>query len=755
MSSSPTYRPQKQIDQASWLVRRVAPEGAGARRLASLALFGILVVGILIGLLYLTWASDALTLKAGQIADRTIKAPRTATFVSQTRTDEQRQEAYDDARNVVLTTDQSVEPNQLAALRQSLSAIATVRQSQLVSLSGTPTLSPSRPADTSQAVDRVRASVDGLTASQAETILNLSDSSWSRVKDESQRLLQAAFSDQISPENVASVKEHLADRVSLLLSRNERSSSLALAQPFVRANQQIDDAKTKAAREAAAAAVQPVQVTVQQGQVIVRDGDPVTKDIVEKLEYFHLLAPTETWQQFAGVAGLLAVLTLAFILYLYRVPTGLWQGRQLLLIGIVVVVPVVAGRFFISHTDLRYMFPTAAAVMLLAILLDFQVAVVAGGVISLYLGIINGASYEVAFVTFIACLAGAALIWRAERTLTFVWAGGAVALATAASALLFGLMDRDLSAMQAGNLLLDGAINGVLSASITFLSFSLFGRLFGITTHLQLLELAHPNQPLLYRLAREAPGTYHHSIVVSNLAESAVEAVGGDPLFARVAVLYHDVGKVLRPSFFVENQANRANVHDALDPHTSARIILEHVTDGVRLARKARLPRPIIDVIQQHHGTTLIRYFYMQAVNSGEAVDEGEFRYPGPKPQTKESGIIMLADGVEAAVRSASQSGRLYETSSNGNGSVSSQSGKLGEIVDGVIRERLEDGQLDECDLTLRQIEQIRQTFIAILEGIYHPRIEYPELRKVDGQAVAPVEAAGQRPAEAAAESSS
>jgi putative nucleotidyltransferase with HDIG domain len=284
-----------------------------------------------------------------------------------------------------------------------------------------------------------------------------------------------------------------------------------------------------------------------------------------------------------------------------------------------------------------------------------------------------------------------------------------------------------------------------MAASLTFLTFSVLGRIFGITTHLQLLELAHPNQPLLYRLAREAPGTYHHSIMVSNLAESAVETVGGDPLFARVAVLYHDIGKVLRPSFFVENQANRANVHDALDPRTSARIIQEHVVDGVRLARKAHLPQSIIDIIQQHHGTTLIKYFYTEALNAGEDVDEAEFRYPGPKPQTKEAGVIMLADGVEAAVRAASQSGKLYEeTTESQDGQNVRRAARLQQVVDSVIKARLDDGQLDECDLTLKQIEQIRRSFIKILEGIYHPRVEYPELKvpvaKPQASAPSPIE---------------
>jgi putative nucleotidyltransferase with HDIG domain len=383
--------------------------------------------------------------------------------------------------------------------------------------------------------------------------------------------------------------------------------------------------------------------------------------------------------------------------------------------------------------------------MLLSVLLDFQVSVVCAGFLALYLGIVGGIAFDITFYAFLSGIAGAAVIWRAERTMTFLWSGLAVSLATLLSAVLFSLVHGSFSVMGSGSLLYSAVANGGMAASLTFLTFSVLGRIFGITTHLQLLELAHPNQPLLYRLAREAPGTYHHSIMVSNLAESAVETVGGDPLFARVAVLYHDIGKVLRPSFFVENQANRANVHDALDPRTSARIIQEHVVDGVRLARKAHLPQSIIDIIQQHHGTTLIKYFYTEALNAGEDVDEAEFRYPGPKPQTKEAGVIMLADGVEAAVRAASQSGKLYEeTTESQDGQNVRRAARLQQVVDSVIKARLDDGQLDECDLTLKQIEQIRRSFIKILEGIYHPRVEYPELKvpvaKPQASAPSPIE---------------
>ncbi|MEZ4571945.1 MAG: HDIG domain-containing protein [Thermomicrobiales bacterium] len=213
--------------------------------------------------------------------------------------------------------------------------------------------------------------------------------------------------------------------------------------------------------------------------------------------------------------------------------------------------------------------------------------------------------------------------------------------------------------------------------------------------------------------------------MVSNLAEAAASAVDADPLFTRVAVLYHDIGKMEHPTFFIENQANIGNVHDGLDPHVSAQIIIDHVRDGVRLAKKHRLPGSVVDVIAQHHGTTRVEYFYRRAANANEDVDPADFTYPGPKPQTRESAIIMLADSVEAAVRSMAQSGRLFENLTDGD--RKSESDRLIEFVHGIVQSRVDRGQLDECNLTFSDVRKIESSFIQILEGIYHPRLEYPE----------------------------
>jgi putative nucleotidyltransferase with HDIG domain len=235
-----------------------------------------------------------------------------------------------------------------------------------------------------------------------------------------------------------------------------------------------------------------------------------------------------------------------------------------------------------------------------------------------------------------------------------------------------------------------------------------------ITTSLQLLELGRPTHPLLSELLMKAPGTYHHSLMVGNMAEQAAQAVGANPLLARVGAYYHDIGKMLRPYFFAENQTNGENPHDRLDPETSAQIITSHVKDGLQLAKKYGLPNEIQDFIPQHHGTAMSSYFYHQACaqNGGSPqADKTRFRYPGPRPRTREAAILMLADEAEAASR-ANRPRSVEE---------------IDELVDGLIQNRVRDGQLDDSDLTLRDLQKVKETLVAVLQGSYHPRIKYPE----------------------------
>ena len=332
-------------------------------------------------------------------------------------------------------------------------------------------------------------------------------------------------------------------------------------------------------------------------------------------------------------------------------------------------------------------------------------------------------------------MVGVFLVRRGERTLHFLTAGAVVALVIGLAQSVFRLTISGGSTLeQYFPIAISSAMNGLLSAMLALGLYNLVGHLADVVTPLQLMELAHPAQPLLRKLIREAPGTYYHSIAVGNLAESAAEAIGADALLLRVAAYYHDIGKTIRPYFYTDNQSDRENVHNDLDPHTSAEIICEHVTEGEKMAKSAGLPRQIVEFIPSHHGTSVIRHFYQLALQQQDSVSIDDYRYPGPKPRTREQGILMLADSVEATVRSKAQNGKIISSRdehANGNGHRQNGMQTLEELVSGIIDERIHSGQLDECDLMVRDIARIRHAFISTLQGIYHPRVDYsPQLVK-------------------------
>ena len=278
---------------------------------------------------------------------------------------------------------------------------------------------------------------------------------------------------------------------------------------------------------------------------------------------------------------------------------------------------------------------------------------------------------------------------------------------------IFRLLAHEANVQFLAQSLVAGAAAGALAGLLAFGSLFVLGQIFGITTSLELIDLARPTHPLLQKLLLDAPGTYHHSLIVSQLAEQAAQRIGADALLVRVAAYYHDVGKTSDPQSFVENQLDGINIHDTLEPKTSATMVMDHVARGVALAKKYRLPGRLRDFIPQHHGTTLAAYFHRKAIKADSAVsiDEKDFRYEGPKPQSREAAILMLADGVEATTRAE------RPTSPE----------QIRTIVDRIVNERIRDGQLDECDLTLHDVDQIRQAFFGVLQGLFHPRVKYPE----------------------------
>ena len=418
--------------------------------------------------------------------------------------------------------------------------------------------------------------------------------------------------------------------------------------------------------------------------------------------------------------------------WLWRFRPEYWaRSRTLILIGLIFVVAILAVKLPGGRAWLPYAIPTAAAGMLLTLLLDSSVGIVTVAFLAVLAGPVSGSSVEMTAYVFLGGFAGILAIRKGERQHFFVQAGLAVAFAEIAVVGAFALMGQhDMTGMlQLGAAALGGAL---IATVITLGSFSLLGNLFGILTSSQLLELVNPTQPLLRRLLTETPGTYHHSLMVGNLGERAASSIGADPLLVRAAAYYHDIGKLANPIAFIENQASGDNLHDQLDPADSATILKQHVPDGIDLANKARLPQPLIAFIPQHHGTAVMGYVYGKAREAAAApfggektaagmaaadeVDRRRFRHAGPKPQSREAAILMLADGVEASVRSLS----------------SRDEATIRAMVSQIIQERLGDGQLSECDLTIRDLEKIHEAFVGQLLGMYHQRIAYPQNKVVE-----------------------
>ena len=530
-------------------------------------------------------------------------------------------------------------------------------------------------------------------------------------------------------------RSNLAGLVLGGLQASERQLVAELVAPGLSANSSYSAALTTEARMQAAAGVAVVSVTLSQGQTIVRKGDPIGALELEKIQAFGL---TDARLDFARLAGwaLLAILIVGLVLaWIWRFRPTLWHRTNvLLLIGLLLVFTTLALKLTAGRSVLPFFVPTAAAGILIAILLDASAAVMLTAVIAVIGGAVNGNSLEVTAYIFLGGMAGIVAVRRGDRLNAFVQAAVAIFVVNALVVSTFSLLgERDIT----GVLQLYGAsaASATGSAVAAVGSFAVIGNLFGILTVFQLLELANPSQPLLRRLLIETPGTYHHSIMVGNLAERAAEAIGADPLITRVAAYYHDVGKLANPTAFIENQASGDNVHDDLDPDVSAAILKEHVGDGIEIAYRAHLPKPLIAFIPQHHGTALLSYFHAKAreeaaapyggletadgEKAADAIDQRTYRHNGPKPQSREAALLMLADGVEASVRSLS----------------SRDEPAIRAMVNRIIDERLKDGQFDECDLTLRDLERIREAFVSQLLGMYHQRIAYPQSKIVELEA--------------------
>ncbi len=391
--------------------------------------------------------------------------------------------------------------------------------------------------------------------------------------------------------------------------------------------------------------------------------------------------------------------------------------RLFLNLGLLLALIVFTTHAINVYTQIDVIYIPAAAVAMLVILLykDIQLAFLTAFVTCSLIGLIIGSNFPLMMTFFIGSMTGVYTIKDARTRDDVIKAGLFVGIMQALCGVLFNpsaelLLTRDFVTHYIGGLVL----NGIIAAGLVLLTSRIFEWLFGVLTNFSLLELSDFNQPLLKRMVLEAPGTYHHSLVVSNLSEAAADAIAADTLLTRVGAYYHDIGKMVKPEYFTENQMVSGNRHDNLEPSMSRLVILNHIKEGVELAKRYKLNQNIVDFIEQHHGTGLIHFFYRKALESAadeEEVDEMNFRYAGPKPQMRETAIVLLADSTEGAVRSLDDPNPK----------------KIDEVVRKIMNNKFIDGQLDESGLTLKELETVRATFTRVLSAMYHSRIKYPD----------------------------
>ena len=554
-----------------------------------------------------------------------------------------------------------------------------------------------------------------------EGIVGLNDQHWQAVQQEAIAVLEQVMRNTIRDDRLEEARRGVPSLVSLSLPEDQAAIVAELVAAFVVPNSFYNEAQTEAARESARQAVSPLSRSYQAGETVVQRGQIITETALEALQKLGLVQPRDPWKPLVSVAALVFLEMAFLVFYLRRNSKLLIDLRGLAVIACLFLLFLAGARLLTADLlTLAYVFPLAAYSLTIAALFGANPALVTSLLLAILASYGRADALLLMLYYILGGFFGIMLLGKAQRIISFFWAGLAVAGSGALVTIAFTLTDPTADILSIATLCGAALLNGIASASLALLLQFFLAQLLGMTTALQLMELSRPDHPLLQLLLRNSPGTYQHSLQVANLAEQAAEAISADTLLTRVGAQYHDIGKSINPMFFIENQVQgNNNPHETLEPLESAQIIIRHIPEGVALARRHRIPERIQDFIREHHGTMIARYQYHNAVKAAggdeSKVDQELFRYPGPAPRSRETAILMLADGAEARVRAE----RPQDEPA------------MKEVIKSVIQNRLSLGQLDNTGLTLHDLEAIAGSFTSTLRGIYHPRIEYPALDKV------------------------
>ena len=661
---------------------------------------------------------EKVTLEAGDTAARTIIASRSATNTDRDPTDDKRQRARESVADVY-----KVIPEADALVRQAIedifnAAMAVRGEYALAEPVEETEAGGQREPVVEAMVTQLRSRIEiALNNDTLELLVTARTGVLERIRTAALTLAEQQMQQKI--------RDNTDDLQNRRAAVQEAAAGLELTPRYqqlvadvvarsLRPNHRYNQEETTALRDAAAAAVDQEKRQIQPGDVVVIEGQTVTQTHIEIAKQLGLMAPTVDYSQALSLLLLLTMMVLSLGAYVRRfAPEVYADNRQMLFIAACLVLGAVGLRFALQWSVCGAISLGVATTlaMMVAMLLGSRIAVVFSFGLALIAGLVaTGSDVRLVIATALASgFASWAVSSQGGRNIAIARAAGRVGLA---NGVIFVLTSEIFALQLSFNQILGTVVGGIISASLAVVAVVALERTVGVVTELSLLELANTNEPVLHRLLVEAPGSYQSAVMVANLAEPAAEEIGANALLVRVAALYHDIGKLKRPYFFVENQFGQDNPHSKLKPHLSALTLIAHARDGYELAKEIRLPRQIADIVRQHHGTSAARYPYVLAVQQEGAanVNEADFRYPGPKPQTREAALVMLADSVEAA-------GRTLANPTHD---------QIEELVDDIIRRKMEDGQLDECPLTFGDLNKVRDSFVATLHGMFHQRVKYP-----------------------------
>ncbi|MDS0524050.1 HDIG domain-containing protein [Clostridium sp. SHJSY1] len=555
-----------------------------------------------------------------------------------------------------------------------------------------------------------------LADGECKILISISKEKLTELEDNITKIIDSVYEKNIENDNkdrLSEARDDASKKINdLKLDSNLSSLLNKIVTAQIQPNFFYDEQKTEEKKKEVQKSTD--KVLIKKNQIIVKEGEPVTARQIEILTDLGLLNEN-TGKGFALLYLVLAAFSGVILYiehyYIYKNHKNIYSNLKMLaLINLLNVVSLGLAR--VISIGSPYLIPLAWAPMLITLLVNYKVSMFVSTLNAVLIGTLVEFNPAIMILAVLNALLGATVLRKLQQRNDILYASVIILTLSGITSFTVGvILSSNITDIFLNTLMsvLGVFISGILAIGLLpFLEGA-----FDIVTTLKLLELSNPNSPLLKKLLMEAPGTYHHSVMVANLAEMAAEEVDADPVVTRIGSYYHDVGKTLRPYFFKENQIGKDNPHNKINASLSTLIIVSHVKEGLELAKEYKLPKVLQDIIAEHHGTTLVKYFYYTVKNNSEhpeEVREEDFRYKGPIPSSKESGLIMLADSTEAAVRSISDPTK----------------GKIEEMVNNIIKDKLYTGQLDNCDLTLKDLNKIRKSFLKSLSGIYHQRIEYP-----------------------------